>query len=98
MYRFTTGNLYRISTYSGTGFIVEVDEDENEKQSLADCCAKLQLEGYHITSVTRIYACSRETPRIPVLSSPEYKLALKKKDVHKALKEKLQTLDSINAP
>lgn len=95
MYRYTTGNLYRITTCFGTGFIVEVDEDENEKQSLADCCAELELQGYHITSVTRIFSCSRETPRISVLSSKEYKLALKKKDAHKALEERLQSLNSI---
>lgn len=96
MYRMTTGKLYRITTYYGTGFIVEVDEDEDEKRALADCCAELQLKGYHVTSVTRIFACSRETPRISVLSSPDYKRVLKEKTAREPLKKELQSLRSLN--
>lgn len=96
MYRMTTGNIYRITTYYGTGFIVEVDEDEDEKRALADCCAELQLKGYHITSVTRIFACSRKTPRVSVLSSPEYERVLKEKIAREPLKKELQSLRSLN--
>lgn len=58
------------------GYLVEVSE-EKSIQELAQFCAELSLKGEMITSVTRIFVTSKDTPRIIVLTSPEYKQALK---------------------
>lgn len=69
------GCLYRVKTAYG-GCLVEVSE-EKSIQELIQFCAELTLKGEMITSVTRIFVTSKETPRISVLTSPEYRQALK---------------------
>lgn len=69
------GSLYRVKTAYG-GYLVEVSEGK-PIQELAQFCAELSLKGETITSVTRIFVISKDTPRISVLTSPEYKRALK---------------------
>lgn len=68
------GLVYRIKTKSAA-WLVEVDEGEDQIAELAKFCAEKAVAGYIITSVTRIFDCSTDTPRIAVLSSPEYKVA-----------------------
>ena len=71
------GLVYRVRTLSG-GFLVEVPEDVDHMQELGEFCAEMVHKGHHITSVTRVFACSTDTPRISVLSSKEYKDAMKR--------------------
>ena len=68
------GCVYRIKTKSAA-WLVEVDENEDQIAELAKFCAEKAAMGYLITSVTRIFDCSTDTPRIAVLSSPDYKKA-----------------------
>lgn len=69
------GCVFRVRHLTG-GWLVEVPYEEDHIQALAEFCAEKALTGYHITSVTRIYECSKDTPRIGVLSTPEYKAAV----------------------
>ena len=68
------GLVYRVKTKTAA-WLVEVDEDKDQIEELAKFCAEKAVMGYLITSVTRIFDCSTDTPRIAVLSSPEYKAA-----------------------
>ena len=68
------GLVYRVKSKSAA-WLVEVDECEDQIAELAKFCAEKAVAGYLITSVTRIFDCSTDTPRITVLSSPEYKVA-----------------------
>lgn len=79
------GILYRVRT-PYAGYLVEVSE-ENSFQELAEYCASLSLKGAAITSVVRVFADSRDTPRMSVLSSPEYKEAMKKLEAKQSDKE-----------
>lgn len=69
------GILYCIHCYNSNMF-VEAPR-EGAFNELARYCAELSADGHVITSVTELYQNSRETPRVKVLSSPEYKHALK---------------------
>lgn len=71
------GLVYRVKTLKGS-FLVECDAEYADEQ-LVDFCSDLSLEGHHITSVTRIFADSSDTPRIAVLSTTEYRAVLDKK-------------------
>lgn len=71
------GLVYRVKTLRGS-FLIECDAEYADKQ-LVDFCSDLSLEGHHVTSVTRIFADSNDTPRIAVLSTPEYRAVLDKK-------------------
>lgn len=68
------GLVYRVKTKTAA-WLVEVDEDKDQIEELAKFCAEKAVMGYLITSVTRIFDCSTDTPRIAVLSSPDYKKA-----------------------
>ena len=69
-FREIKGCLYRVNTkYSG--FLVECANDSYE--GLMRFCAKISVKGYMITSVTRIFEDSKDTPRVSVMSQPEYK-------------------------
>lgn len=80
------GLVYRIKTKSAA-WLVEVDEGEDQIAELAKFCAEKAVAGYIITSVTRIFDCSTDTPRIAVLSSPEYKEAYAAARKRKAYRE-----------
>lgn len=83
------GLVFRVRHNTG-GWLVEVG-DCDPIQELAEFCAKKAVSGYLITSVTRIYDCSTDTPRVSVLSSPEYKDALKRARAKKAFQEQAET-------
>lgn len=83
------GLVFRVRHNTG-GWLVEV-EDCDPIRELAEFCAKKAVSGYLITSVTRIYDCSTDTPRVSVLSSPEYKDALKRARAEKAYQEQAET-------
>lgn len=69
------GAVFRVRALTNA-WLVEVPFEEDHIAALARFCAEKELIGHHITSVTRIYDCSKDTPRIGVLSTPEYKEAL----------------------
>lgn len=71
------GLVYRVRSHS-RAWLVEVDEDCDQISALAEFCAEKAVMGYLITSVTRIFDSSPDTPRISVLSSPDYKKAYEK--------------------
>ena len=71
------GIVYRVKHLTG-GWLVEVPEDKDPIEELAQFVADRAAQGYTISSVTRIFDCSSDTPRIAVLSSPEYKAARKR--------------------
>lgn len=78
------GIVYRVKTTTG-GLLVEVplegsaivDYDNAEKE-LARFCADLSMRGYIISSVTRVFDVDTATPRVPVLTSKEYKAEIKR--------------------
>ena len=55
------------------------------------------IKGYIITSVTRIFACSKDTPRMAILSSKEYKEEINRlmEEAKKKPKERAKTLDEL---
>lgn len=66
------GIVYRVKHLTG-GWLVEVPETEDPVEALAMFAAEKSVKGYIITSVTRIFTCSKDTPRMAILSSKEYK-------------------------
>lgn len=66
--------LYRVSTMYG-GYLVACDVATADKD-LASFCAKLSARGAVIKSVVRIFEDSKDTPRVSVLTTKEYKNAL----------------------
>lgn len=66
------GVVYRVKHLTG-GWLVEVPETEDPVEALAMFAAEKSVKGYIITSVTRIFTCSKDTPRMAVLSSKEFK-------------------------
>lgn len=71
MYNELNKNVYRI-THEFGGRLVECDSES----ALIQYCAKLTAVGRVISSVVRIYENRRETPRIKVLSTQEFKDAV----------------------
>lgn len=71
------GVVYRMKHLTG-GWLVEVPEGADTVAALAAFAAEQAVCGYIITSVTRIFPCSKDTPRMAILSSKEYKEAVKK--------------------
>ena len=65
------GIVYRIKTVS-SGFLVEVNNEDSIGE-LCRFCARLTMDGHIISSVTRIFDCAKDTPRVSVLTQPEYK-------------------------
>lgn len=63
-------------------WLVEVSPHKVEEE-LAEFCARKELSGDHISSVTRVFATTSDSPRVRVLSTPEYKAALKKLQMEK---------------
>ena len=73
MYHEIKGIIYRVNFQYGSCF-VECDE-ENAQEELYRFCAKKAASGKVISSVNRIFEDSSSTPRVSVLSQPEYKQA-----------------------
>lgn len=73
MYHEITGVLYRVNFQYGSCF-VECDA-ENAHEELYRFCAKKAASGKVISSVNRIFESGSSTPRVAVLSRPEYKQA-----------------------
>lgn len=71
------GTVYRVKTPYG-GLMVEIPGGNDEMGTLARYCAALSMKGYVISSVTRVFTLDAATPRIPVLSSKEYKAEIKR--------------------
>ncbi|WP_191396162.1 hypothetical protein [Flavonifractor sp. An306] len=91
-----TGVVYRVKHLTG-GWLVEVPETEDPIEALAKFVAKKSIKGYIITSVTRIFACSKDTPRMAILSSKEYKEEINRlmEEAKKKPKERAKTLDEL---
>lgn len=66
--------LFRVSTMYG-GYLVACDVATAD-EDLALFCAKLSTRGAIINSVVRIFENSKDTPRVSVLTTKEYKNAL----------------------
>lgn len=90
------GVVYRVKHLTG-GWLVEVPETEDPIEALAEFAAKKSIKGYIITSVTRIFACSKDTPRMAILSSKEYKAEINRlmEEAKKKPKERAKTLDEL---
>lgn len=73
MYHEIKGIIYRVNFQYGSCF-VECDEG-NAHEELYRFCAKKAASGKVISSVNRIFEDSSSTPRVSVLSQPEYKQA-----------------------
>lgn len=73
-----TGTLYLIKTCTGRNIFVETSDGEQGFEELCEFCASKEARGYNITSVVEIERYSAATPRVSVLSSKQYKAALKK--------------------
>lgn len=73
MYHEIKGIIYRVNFQYGSCF-VECDE-ENAQEELYRFCAMKAASGKVISSVNRIFEDSSSTPRVSVLSQPEYKQA-----------------------
>lgn len=71
------GIVYRVKTYNG-GFLVEVPDNEDPIGELCRLCARLTMEGHVISSVTRVFERDSSTPKVSVLSQPEYKEEIEK--------------------
>lgn len=71
-----TNKLYRVKAVSNA-WLVETSDKSNALNELVEFCAEKSASGYQITSVTEIFATSKETPRVTVLSTSEFKRALK---------------------
>lgn len=71
------GVVYRVKHLTG-GWLVEVPETEDPIDALATFAAEKAVKGYIITSVTRIFDSSKDTPRMAILSSKEYKAEVKR--------------------
>lgn len=71
------GCVYRVRS-TVRAMLVEVSE-ENPMQELAEFCAELTREGFLITSISHVFASDTSTPRVAVLSTPEYKDAVRKR-------------------
>lgn len=84
------GLVYRVRTKTAA-WLVEVPDGIDPIQDLAEFCAEKAVSGYLITSVTRIFDCSTDNPRVAVLSSPEYKEAVKRARAEKAYQEQAKT-------
>lgn len=84
------GLVYRVRTKTAA-WLVEVPDSNDPIQDLAEFCAEKAVSGYLITSVTRIFDCSTDNPRVAVLSSPEYKEAVKRARAEKAYQEQAET-------
>ena len=65
-------SVYCIKTYSGVRHYVET----NSESELAIWCAEKDVEGWLITSVTKLDN-DGSTPRVPIKSMPEYKKKIK---------------------
>lgn len=66
------GIVFRVKTVSG-GFLVEVPDNGDTIGELCRLCARLTMDGHIISSVVRIFDCAKDTPRMSVLTQPEYK-------------------------
>lgn len=84
------GLVYRVRTKTAA-WLVEVPNGIDPIRDLAEFCAEKAVSGYLITSVTRIFDCSTDNPRVAVLSSPEYKEAVKRARAEKAYQEQAET-------
>ena len=73
--RIVTNRLFRVADASDA-WLVETSGNRDVFEELVEFCAAKAASGCHITSVTEIMANSRMTPRIAVLSTPEFKRAL----------------------
>lgn len=71
------GLVYRVKHLTG-GWLVEVPETEDPIEALAKFAAEKSVMGYIITSVTRIFDSSKDTPRMAILSSKEFKNEVKR--------------------
>lgn len=71
------GIVYRVKTTHG-GLLVEVPDEGDTMEDLARYCANLSMQGYIISSVTRVFDADTATPRVSVLSSKEYKAEIKR--------------------
>lgn len=75
MYREVERSLFRVS-YGTTGNSKFIEADT--MQDLMRACAKMVVRGYHVAGVSRVLTSSKNTPRVSVLSTPEYKEILRK--------------------
>lgn len=87
------GVVYRVKHLTG-GWLVEVSEEDDPIEALANFAAEKSVKGYIITSVTRIFACSKDTPRMAILSSKEFKNEVKRL-MEAAKKVPVGTLDEL---
>lgn len=91
------GVVYRVKHLTG-GWLVEVPETEDPVEALAKFAAEKSVKGYIITSVTRIFACSTDTPRMAILSSKEFKSEvsrLMKEQDERGQRGPVETLDEL---
>lgn len=72
------GLVYRVRG-TNRAVLVEVSE-KNPMQELAEFCAGLTRKGFLITSVSHVCTSDTSTPRVAVLSTPEYKAAMRKRN------------------
>lgn len=84
------GVVYRVKHLTG-GWLVEVPETEDPIEALATFAAEKSVKGYIITSVTRIFDCSKDTPRMAILSTKEFKSEVKRLMDEKAYYEQAET-------
>ena len=84
------GVVYRVKHLTG-GWLVEVPETEDPIEALATFAAEKSVKGYIITSVTRIFDCSKDTPRMAVISTKEFKSEVKRLMDEKAYYEQAET-------
>lgn len=70
------GILYRVRGVFHS-WLVEVSE-EHAQEEIAEFCARKSMVGDSITSVSRVFATSTDSPRVRVLSTPEFKAAIKR--------------------
>lgn len=75
-YRQVKGTMFRVRC-AWHNYLIEVVDDEDQMKSLAEACAEIALGGDHITSVTQVFADRTGTPRVSVLTTKEYRQALK---------------------
>lgn len=75
------GLVYRVRG-THNAMLVEVSA-ENSIQELAEFCAELTHKGFSITSVSHVLDESTDTPRVAVVSTPEYKKAMRERNSKK---------------
>lgn len=90
------GMVYRVKHLTG-GWLVTVPEEEDPVAALAEFAAERAIKGYIITSITRIFPCFKDTPLMAILSSKEYKEAVKKLLSRKTGKGAPATLEEFKA-